>query len=182
MPSATELLAFQMDEAYRFMRGSVDGLTDADFFWAPVEDCWTVRQGPDGRWAADYPEPPHPEPGPFTTIAWRLVHVAESKLMYHEYAFGEAKLVWPEIDSTHTAADAIDSLERWQGLLADDLAGLPADQLDAPRQTNWGEEWPAWRIFWTMVEHDIHHGAEIGALRDLLRVTDGAKPTERGTN
>jgi hypothetical protein len=27
-----------------------------------------------------------------------------------------------------------------------------------------------------MTEHDIHHGAEIGALRDLLRVTGGAVP------
>jgi uncharacterized damage-inducible protein DinB len=182
MPTATQLLAAQMDEAYRFMRGSVQGLTDAHFFWSPVDDCWTVRRGADGRWAADYPEPPHPEPGPFTTIAWRLVHVAECKLMYHEYAFGAAKLEWPEIDSTHTAVDAIDSLERWQGLLTDDLAGLTDQELDAPRRTNWGEEWPAWRIFWTMVEHDIHHGAEIGALRDLLRVTGGASTRERGTN
>ena len=45
------------------------------------------------------------------------------------------------------------------------------------RLTNWGEEWPTWRIFWTMIEHDIHHGAEIGALRDLLRVTGGTAPS-----
>jgi len=35
--------------------------------------------------------------------------------------------------------------------------------------TNWGEKWPAWRIFWAMIEHDLHHGGEIGALRDLYR-------------
>ena len=40
--------------------------------------------------------------------------------------------------------------------------------------TNWGEEWPAWRIFWTMIHHDAHHGGEIGALRDLYRVTRSA--------
>jgi len=52
--------------------------------------------------AVDYPEPPHPDPAPFTTIGWRLVHVAECKVMYHEYAFGGAKLTFPEIDSAHT--------------------------------------------------------------------------------
>jgi hypothetical protein len=174
--SLTSVIEHQMTEAYALMRGAVDGLTDDEFVWEPVADCWTVRQGPDGRWAADYPVPPHPVPGPFTTIGWRLVHVAESKLMYHEYAFGDATLVWPEIDSTHTAADAVASLETWHGLLVDDLAGMDDDELDQPRLTNWGDEWPAWRIFWTMTEHDIHHGAEIGALRDLLRVTGGAVP------
>ena len=169
MPTATQLLAAQMDEAYRFMRGSVEGLTDADFFWSPVEDCWTVRRRANGRWAADYPEPPHPDPGPFTTIAWRLVHVAECKLMYHEYAFGAAKLEWPEIDSAHTASDAIAELERGQRLLVEALNGLTDADLDTGRMTNWGEEWPTWRILWTMIEHDLHHGGEIGALRDLYR-------------
>jgi uncharacterized damage-inducible protein DinB len=171
MLATVDVLASQLREAYAFMRGAVEGLTDEDFFWEPAADCWSVRRGPNGRWAADYPDPPHPVPGPFTTIGWRLVHVAESKLMYHEYAFGDARLVWQNIDSTHTADDAVASLERWQQLLDDDLAPLSDDDLDLPRLTNWGEEWPTWRIFWTMIEHDIHHGAEIGALRDLRRVT-----------
>jgi hypothetical protein len=46
---------------------------------------------------------------------------------------------------------------------------LEDDQLDALVLTNWGERWPAWRIFWTMVDHDSHHGAELGLLRDLYR-------------
>jgi uncharacterized damage-inducible protein DinB len=174
--SLTAQIEHQMGEAYELVHSAVDGLSDDEFWWEPVAGCWTIRQGPDGRWAADYPEPPHPVPGPFTTIGWRLVHVAESKLMYHEYAFGAGKLIWPEIDSTHTAADAVGSLESWHALLVDDLAALTDDDLDGPRPTNWGEEWPTWRIFWTMTEHDIHHGAEIGALRDLLRVTGGPVP------
>jgi hypothetical protein len=39
--------------------------------------------------------------------------------------------------------------------------------LDQPARANWGEAGPAWRIFWTMIHHDAHHGAEIGTLRDL---------------
>ena len=35
--------------------------------------------------------------------------------------------------------------------------------------TNWGEEWPTWRVLWTMIDHDLHHGGEIGVLRDLYR-------------
>jgi hypothetical protein len=34
-----------------------------------------------------------------------------------------------------------------------------------------GERWPAWRVLWAMVDHDAHHGGEIGCLRDLYRAT-----------
>jgi len=168
MPTATQLLADQLDEAYRLVRERVEGLTDEEFWWEPVPDCWTVRRGADGRWSADYAEP-DPEPPPFTTIAWRLVHLAECKVMYHEYAFGPGRLTWPEIDSAHTAADAIALLEHGQQLLVSALAGLTDADLDAPRMTNWGEEWPTWRVLWTMIHHDLHHGGEIGVLRDLYR-------------
>jgi hypothetical protein len=61
---------------------------------------------------------------------------------------------------------------RWTAL-REDLAELTDSDLDRPCATNWGEQWPAWKIFWTMIQHDIHHGAEIGTLRDLYRVTRG---------
>jgi uncharacterized damage-inducible protein DinB len=60
------------------------------------------------------------------------------------------------------------------GRLRRRLEGLGDDELDGPRWTNWGERWPAWRILWTMIDHDAHHGGEIGCLRDLYRVTAGA--------
>jgi DinB superfamily len=168
MPTATQLLAAQLDDAYQGLRERVEGLTDEEFFWEPTPGCWTVRQGPDDRWSVDYPDV-HPVPGPFTTIAWRLDHVAECKLMYHEYAFGPGRLTWPEIDSAHTAADAIAMLKRGQALLVAALGALTDADLDAPRMTNWGEEWPAWRVLWTMIDHDLHHGGEIGVMRDLYR-------------
>jgi hypothetical protein len=65
-------------------------------------------------------------------------------------------------------------LDTGHALLTEDLAGSAEADLDRPVMTNWGEEWPAWRIFWTMIHHDAHHGGEIGALRDLFRVTRSA--------
>ena len=166
-----------MIEAYELIHRRLEGLANDEFWWQPVPNCWTVRQDGSGHWAADYPEPPHPDPAPFTTIAWRLVHVAECKLMYHEYAFGAAKLTWPEIDSAHTANDAIAALEHGQSLLLGDLASLDDADLNAGRQTNWGEAWPTWRVFTTMIQHDAQHGGEIGALRDLYRITKGGPVT-----
>ncbi|HTE68148.1 MAG TPA: DinB family protein, partial [Actinomycetes bacterium] len=87
-----------------------------------------------------------------------------------EWAFGPGKLAFHDLAPTTTAAGAIVRLEEGQRLLRAELDTLPDRALDEPRSTNWGEQWPAWRIFWAMIDHDGHHGAEIGCLRDLYRV------------
>ena len=171
--SRVGLLLAQMDEVYARLRGRLEGLGDDEFFWEPVPGCWTVHRDRSGAWVVDYAEP-DPEPAPFTTIGWRLVHIADCKVMYHEWAFGRRTLTWPDLVAPATAADAITRLEEGQGLLRAAAQGLGDDELDQPRWTNWGERWPAWRILWTMIDHDAHHGAEIGCLRDLYRVTRGA--------
>jgi hypothetical protein len=165
---SAEWLAFALENAWAFLRRRLEGLTDAEMFWQPVADCWTVHQDENGRWVIDYALP-EPEPSPFTTIAWRLVHVAACKIMYHEYAFGPGKLIWDRLEIPHTAGDAIAWLETGQAQLKTALDGLSDADLAALRPTNWGEMWPTWRIFWTMAAHDLQHGAEIGCLRDLYR-------------
>ena len=50
-------------------------LTDAEYVWEPAPNCWTLHPNDDGLVAYDFEWPP-PEPPPFTTIAWRLSHVA----------------------------------------------------------------------------------------------------------
>lgn len=62
-------------------------------------------------------------------------------------------------------------LDQGQALLLGALAIVADDRLQEPALTNWGERWPTWQIFWTMIHHDLWHGGEIGALRDLYRTS-----------
>jgi hypothetical protein len=163
-----QLLTAEMGEAWETVGGRLEGLTDEEFSWEPVPGCWRVHQDEDGRWIVDYADPA-PEPPPFTTIAWRLVHLAACKIMYHEYAFGLGQLTWDALDIPHTAADAMAWLEEGHARLRGALVSLNDADLEEMRPTNWGELWPTWRIFWAMISHDLHHGAEIGCLRDLYR-------------
>ena len=169
MSTRVDLLAFQMEEAYSVMRRRLDGLTDEEFTWSPVPDPWTVYQDEDAGWTYHYEEP-DPEPAPFTTIGWRLVHVALCKVIYHEWAYGPRPLNFINVENPRNVASSISMLEQGQALLVEDLSSLSDDDLDTEVLTNWGEAWPAWRIFWTMIDHDSHHGAEIGVLRDLYRI------------
>lgn len=165
-----QLLLAQMDQVYGRLRQRLEGLTDDEYLWEPTPGCWTVRRDPSGAWVTDYAEP-DPDPAPFTTIGWRLVHLADCKVMYHEWAFGQRALTFPDLPAPATAAGAVARLEAGQRRLREVLAGLDDDGLDTLRWTNWGERWPAWRVLWAMVDHDAHHGGEIGCLRDLYRAT-----------
>lgn len=62
---------------------------------------------------------------------------------------------------------AIAMLEEGQRLLDRDLEQRGDQDLDQPVKTNWGDTWPAWRIFTEMADHDALHTGAIGALRDL---------------
>jgi hypothetical protein len=170
--SRTALLTATMQEAYERLRSRLEGLTEEEFFWQPVPDCWTIYPHESGRWTYDYAVP-DPEPAPLTTIAWQLVHVAACKVMYHEWAYGPARRTWPELDVPCTVTDTLTLLDRGQMLLQDDLQRLSEAQLDEPVLTNWGERWPAWRIFWVMTDHDALHGGVVGHLRDLYLWTRG---------
>jgi DinB superfamily len=137
--SRVGLLLAMMDSAYGRLRSRLDGLTDDEFCWRPVPDCWTVYRKESGRWRYSYAVP-EPDPAPVTTIGWQVVHVALCKVMYHEWAYGPGRLTWPELDVPHTAAGAIALLERGQGLLGADLDGpvgrrarrAAADELGRP--------------------------------------------------
>jgi hypothetical protein len=177
--TAVDLLAREMSETFHDMRARLHDVTEDEFFWEPVPGSWTVFRDERGRWDHHYEEP-DPEPAPFTTIAWRLTHIAMCKVMYHEHAFGPGELTWLTIETPGTPDGALDMLDAGHALLTEDLAELDDTDLERPVPTNWGEEWPAWRIFWTMTHHDAHHGGEIGALRDLYAATHRTGPDPDG--
>jgi len=173
MNGVRELLLRQTDEAYEILLTCVGDLSWEEFAWEPGPDVWRVHRDDHGRWTHDYVEP-DPVPPPFTTIGWRLTHVATCKVMYHEWAFGARELTWPTLETPHDVEGSLAMLREGHDLLRADLAGLDDGGLNAEVLTNWGEPWPAWRIFWTMIHHDLQHGGEIGALRDYLRTARNA--------
>ncbi len=173
MVAGRDLLLSQMDKAFSRLWNRIEGLGDAEYFWQPVPHCWTIHRDGAGAWVHDYVEP-DPEPPPFTTIGWRLAHLADCKVMYHEWAYGARRLTFPDLPALASVGAAREGLGRGHRLLRADLEGLAEGDLDQPRLTNWGELWPAWRIFSVMTDHDAHHGGEIGTLRDLYRELEGA--------
>jgi hypothetical protein len=180
MRAAGEVLAGQFAEAGERLIAVLAGIGDAEFFWEPVDGCWTVHDRGEprgvsadgsGRWVIDYVVP-EPSPSPVTTIAWRTVHVAAVNVLYWDYAFGPATATF-DLELPGDAAGAVAWLRDSLRPLAESLAVADVDALVA---TNWGERWPVSRIFTTLIREQIHHGAEIALLRDLYRNRGTLRP------
>jgi DinB superfamily len=75
MANARADLIALSDYVYTRTRDRLDGLTDTEYFWEPVPDCWTIRLADSGKYQAD--DSDSPGIAPFTTIAWRLWHLIE---------------------------------------------------------------------------------------------------------
>ncbi len=162
------LLKMEMDDAWEELQSILDGLTQEEFNWKPTDGCWHLKRIGE-RWTLDYADPT-PAPPPVATIAWRIGHIATCKVMYVEYAFGGGKLTWDDLDLPPTATGMLEYLRESHAPLRAVLERMTDADLGEMRLTNWGELWPTEKIFWTMIYHDLHHGAQIATLRELYRV------------
>lgn len=185
----TSMLVDQLDfylQAHLLPR--LEGLTDDEYFWEPVPGSWSVRSdGADG-WTLDQGATDDAEQ--ITTIAWRIVHVGVSNLGTRANAyFGpqagddvdmfDARYVEP---IPGTAADAVaqltDAWARWR----DGVAALDDDQLATPLGPKGGPYAadPLAVLVLHVSRETMHHGGEIGLLRDLYRESFTAP--RRGTS
>jgi DinB family protein len=154
-----------------------DGLTDDEYLWEPVADCWSLRPDPDGRFVLDGAAMP-PGPGPFTTLAWRMIHVATAMSTRTSTFFGDGS-VPPEADMfdprhfpselPSTAAAGLDFLAESYHDWHDAIAALDAGALDeplGPRGAFFAPE-PMAALIVHVNREVMHHGGEIGLMRDL---------------
>ncbi|MEW5812413.1 MAG: DinB family protein [Actinomycetota bacterium] len=163
-------LVDQLDLHWRTqLRPRLEGLTDDEYYWQPVPNCWTVHH--DGR--VDFAYPP-PQPEPFTTIAWRMAHLIVGVLAMrsHSHFAGPAAdySSWRYATDAATALAQLDTeYHRWLAgvrSLGDEALARPCGPAEGPYGA---------RPMMTLVLHInremIHHGAEIACIRDLYAHT-----------
>jgi len=167
-------LADQLDWHWNYhLRPRLDGLTDAEYFWEPVDGCWSIRLS-GNRFVQEGKPMRVAERAPFTTIAWRLAHVAGGVLGWRVAAHFErsastqaeylSTVEWPG-----TADDALAFLDDQYGRWQSGVSSLDAPAFDAPCGAAEGPfaDAPFGALVLHINREVIHHGAEILTLRDL---------------
>jgi hypothetical protein len=171
-PLIVDQLDFYM-EAHLLPR--LEGLTDEEFFWEPVEDCWSVRRHGD-EWAMDTDDS-EVDAAPLTTIAWRLCHLAVENIGTRVNAFfGDTQIQGvtmhderyaPSVPGTaeESIALLVSSYQRWR----EGLAGVDDEAMMQPLGPIGGpfadDSMAALALH--VSRETMHPGGEIGVLRDL---------------
>ncbi|WP_328351461.1 DinB family protein [Mycobacterium sp. NBC_00419] len=194
----TRQLADQLDWHWQHqLRPRLDGLTDAEYFWEPVADCWTVHRGQErsdpeiatggqersdpgiatggqersdpGIATVDFSYPP-PQPEPFTTIAWRLAHVIVGVFAMRNHSHFAGPPADYQSWTYATGADtALTQLDEEYHRWNTGVRALTDDDLRRPCGPAEGPyaDLPMSELVLHINREVIHHGAEIACLRDL---------------
>jgi DinB superfamily len=160
------------DYVWARLTGRLSGLTDDEYFWEPVTGCWSLRQGDDGRWCLDGGGGGGPalDPVPVTTIAWRLGHLGGMAVGgFADHRFGDAKLTTDQIAFPPRASAVPGFLDEHYQTWRAGLARLTPSEWSAPLGPAWGPYADTSTIDLALhvLDEVIHHGAEVGLLRDL---------------
>lgn len=171
------LLCAHLDYAWDRLRPRLDGLSDAEYFYAPApaDAVWTVRTDDTGNVTVDWAYPA-PEPPPFTTIAWRLTHIAMMLDTRADYHFGQAIMTLDDIVWPGTAETALAWLDRsWAAFRGGAVALTDADldRHSAGPPGTADEHFPLAMTIQHLTLECIHHGAEVALLRDLYMARSG---------
>ncbi|MFG2466810.1 DinB family protein [Streptomyces canus] len=166
-------------------RTPVGVLTDDEYLWEPVPDCWSVcrrTDGPGARaaflsgtgdWGRDAAPHPHPVPPPFTTLAWRLSHLSEMLFLRADHTTGTHTLTRDDYRVSGTAAEAMAAFETAAEAWRTALRATADTDLDTVGRCTYPHgsdaEEPFLDVVWWVNQEVLHHGAEIALLRDLYR-------------
>jgi hypothetical protein len=186
MDDRLTILLAQLDAAWEMFDARLHGLTDDEYFWEPAPHCWSLRRRGEaqsplpygaGDWVLDGQRPPL-NPPPFTTIAWRMCHLAVSPLGRYDWTFGGHTLDIDDIVWPASADEAIAFVRQAHTQWRDALAGVSSADLDTVGLSTmpFGLD-PQVRfvdlVAWTNTEF-THHAAEVACLRDLYGATRSA--------
>jgi hypothetical protein len=150
-------MIWEMGQAFDALFGNIRSLEDGDWLWLP--------------------------PGGVRSISAIVGHVASSKVMYDNHAFGDASLTWmdPIFDVAQSPPeaggmapeklvewlrDAESQVRRHVDALGDD------EELLRERPVNWGGTMPTRWIVNRLIHHDGFHAGEINHLRSVHQDDD----------
>lgn len=164
----------------------LDGLTDEEYLWEPTPHSWSIRPLAErrttksfgsGAWVFEG-EAGEQQPAPYTTLAWRITHVANLLRLRAEYTVGDKAADPMDFIVQPAAADAVADLrtasEQWHTA----LTTATDDVVDVVGRSSFpgglDPDLPFIEIAWWVNQEVLHHGGEIGVLRDLWYWTQGA--------
>jgi len=157
-PTQTLIMKLDADMAWRDLQDSLDGVFQ--------NQAWAV---PHLRGTADL--------ATRGSILEIVQHLATCKFMYASTAFRYNQYGWDDCFARVRELGVdweanLGYLREAQSYWMESWGGIQDIDLTEPRMTNWGAQWPTWRIISTISHHDSYHAGQIALLRAILAPSD----------
>ena len=172
-PMADEVrdyLLRQFDTAWALTSYHLDGLTTEECLWRPAQAGLHVRQDPEGRWRAEWPEHEGYDLGP-PSIAWLTWHLGFWWSMVLDHSFGAGTLARENVLWPGTADGVREWIGQLQGQWRARLEQATSDDVHSAQRTRWPfQDKPFGDVIaWANVEL-TKNAAELGYARFLYAV------------
>jgi hypothetical protein len=169
MAAVRESVVGVFEFAWQRLNSRLEGLSDVEYFWEPVADCWSIRRNPSGSWSLDG-EGESVDPSPVTTISWRTCHLGGHVLGgFGNWLRDGGSPHEGDAEIPVTAADAIAYLGRNFTKWHQGMESFPEDRQWDPIGPDFGPfaDASAVDLMLHVLDEFVHHAAEISLLRDL---------------
>lgn len=176
------VLVDQLTDSKDLSAVRLEGLTADEYSWEPYRGMWSIRRRGEattpgafgsGEWVLDHDTSISPfDPGPVTTIAWRIGHLISGFAGRWEWTFGGRKAEPKDLVAfTPDPDEALTTLWTWIDRWAASVEAMTDEQLDVPGFGRYpyglDPQIPFIGIVrWTNREF-IHHMAEVALMRDF---------------
>lgn len=162
-----QLMIWELERGFQGLIDTLTDITTEEAKWKPSlrsKTLETIRQWNEkgNEWIAEQLL------DPLSTIEFKVVHLAQCKQMYDEYAFREGSLNWKDLECLEWPL-SIDHLKQTQTRLVESFQKLRDEQLEDMVPTNWGDFWPIKQIIMVMIHHDAYHFGQICTVRNLYK-------------
>lgn len=159
------------DVVWERFTARIEGLDDAEYLWEPVVGCWSIRPDDQGRWRIDGADGgTSSDPPPFTTIAWRIGHLAGVALGgFANWLFEDGSLSVHAISFPGRAAEVPQFCQANYRAWRDGIGAIDEAGWFEPLGAKWGPyaQDTTLDLALHVLDEVDHHGAEVGLLRDL---------------
>jgi len=169
MAGVGESLCTTFDYVWDRFTARLVGLDDAEYLWQPVDGCWSIHRDMDGLWRLDGVGE-DADPAPITTIAWRVGHLAGTALGgFANWMFGDGSLTVAELSCPGEANEVPGFCAENYRVWRDGIGAIGEDRWWEPLGPKWGPyaDSSSVDLVLHVLDEVIHHGAEVGLLRDL---------------
>ena len=166
--SQVHMFLWELETGFKMLNDVLEEITKEEAQWKPTKHTMTLdtliqwnTRGSEWLKSQKF--------DPISTIEHKVVHLAQCKRMYDEYAFRNGALTWSELEASEWP-QCIADLEMAQARLMESIDNIPDEFLEDLVPTNWGDLWPIKSIIFTMIHHDAYHLGQICTVRNFFRI------------